>query len=181
MPHREIKLTMNGSDLHLNSPRVSLNKTPVSNCQSNNPEYNRHWKEAVYDTELMTGYLEKGGIPEPLSAMTIGSIADLGYTVDMSKAQDYTVHYDFSSSSGRRLRDDPESEAASKRRLEEQVAKGEKIPIGNDIADVPIIDISEVKEIEVNIKPGREADHEKAKAAFAERRKKMQGLIPELP
>jgi hypothetical protein len=38
----------------------------------------------------MTGYLDEG-VSNPLSIMTIKSLIDLGYTVDVSKAQDYTI------------------------------------------------------------------------------------------
>jgi hypothetical protein len=43
-----------------------------------------HWRESVMTNELMTGFLNPGG--NPLSAVTIESMADLGYTVDASAA-----------------------------------------------------------------------------------------------
>jgi hypothetical protein len=43
-----------------------------------------HWRETVMTNELMTGFLNPG--PNPLSAITIESMADLGYTVDVSVA-----------------------------------------------------------------------------------------------
>jgi len=43
-----------------------------------------HWRESVMTNELMTGFLNSG--PNPLSATTIESMADLGYTVDASVA-----------------------------------------------------------------------------------------------
>ena len=43
-----------------------------------------HWRESVMTNELMTGFLNPG--PNPLSATTIESMADLGYTVDVSVA-----------------------------------------------------------------------------------------------
>lgn len=39
-----------------------------------------HWAEASYDTELMTGYIDD---PNYLSTMSIASLADLGYEVDL--------------------------------------------------------------------------------------------------
>jgi hypothetical protein len=51
-----------------------------------------HWDEGFFDNELMTGFL--GGVTRPanpLSALTIASIADLGYEVDSSKAASYSV------------------------------------------------------------------------------------------
>jgi leishmanolysin len=44
-----------------------------------------HWRESVMTNELMTGFINNPG-PNPLSAVTIQSMADLGYTVDVSVA-----------------------------------------------------------------------------------------------
>jgi leishmanolysin len=43
-----------------------------------------HWRESVMTNELMTGFLNSG--TNPLSSVTIESMADLGYTVDVSVA-----------------------------------------------------------------------------------------------
>ena len=43
-----------------------------------------HWRESVMTNELMTGFLNSG--PNPLSAVTIESMADLGYTVNVGAA-----------------------------------------------------------------------------------------------
>lgn len=51
---------------------------------------NGHWREVTFDNELMTGYLNSGS-ENPLSIMTIMSLKDLGYTVDESVAEAYTV------------------------------------------------------------------------------------------
>lgn len=50
-----------------------------------------HWKEEVYDSELMTGYVEQAGISMPLSVLTIGALKDLGYSVNENAAEPYTV------------------------------------------------------------------------------------------
>lgn len=49
-----------------------------------------HWDEAFFDIELMTGFAE-GPNPMPLSRMTIASLKDLGYTVDLAAADAYAV------------------------------------------------------------------------------------------
>ncbi len=49
-----------------------------------------HWRQSVFRTELMTPYASIG-TPDPLSAITIQSLADLGYTVDISLAEPYTL------------------------------------------------------------------------------------------
>jgi hypothetical protein len=48
-----------------------------------------HWRESVFSTEIMTGWAGPGS-SLPLSRMTIASLADLGYQVDMSKANSYS-------------------------------------------------------------------------------------------
>jgi hypothetical protein len=48
-----------------------------------------HWRESVLANELMTGFISAGN--NPLSAVTIGSLADIGYTVDYGAADPYTV------------------------------------------------------------------------------------------
>jgi hypothetical protein len=46
-----------------------------------------HWREANFDDELMTGFLNPG--TNPLSAVTIGALEDMGYVVDRSEADGY--------------------------------------------------------------------------------------------
>jgi adhesin/invasin len=50
-----------------------------------------HWRESALRTELMTGWVSAAGTANPLSAITIASLADLGYLVDLSRADPYTV------------------------------------------------------------------------------------------
>jgi len=50
-----------------------------------------HWRETTFHTELMTGYAEPAGVPMPLSRMTVGCLQDLGYTVDITKSDPYTL------------------------------------------------------------------------------------------
>ncbi len=49
-----------------------------------------HWRESVMDTELMTPFID-GGQLNPMSAITIQSLADLGYPVDLELADPYTL------------------------------------------------------------------------------------------
>lgn len=46
-----------------------------------------HWREATFDNELMTGWLDSGS--NPLSRMTVASLHDMGYAVDMTGADSY--------------------------------------------------------------------------------------------
>jgi len=50
-----------------------------------------HWRESVLKAELMTGYISTGA--SPLSATTIGSLADLGYAVDLSQADPFNISF----------------------------------------------------------------------------------------
>lgn len=48
-----------------------------------------HWRETVFFNELMSGYIAAMG--NPISRMTVGSLADLGYQVDFSAAEEYRL------------------------------------------------------------------------------------------
>ena len=50
---------------------------------------NSHWRESVFDNELMTGWINRGR-PNLLSRVTVASIADLGYQVNMDAADPYS-------------------------------------------------------------------------------------------
>ena len=52
---------------------------------------NGHWRESVFDTELMTPYLD-GGVANPLSIVTLASFQDVGYEkVDLDLADDFEL------------------------------------------------------------------------------------------
>lgn len=46
-----------------------------------------HWRESVFNGELMTGYIDHNN--NPLSAVTIGAFSDFGYGVDLGAADPY--------------------------------------------------------------------------------------------
>ncbi|MGH7580343.1 MAG: leishmanolysin-related zinc metalloendopeptidase [Gemmatimonadales bacterium] len=50
---------------------------------------NSHWRDEVFDPEVMTGFLSDG--VNPLSAISVRSLADLGYTVNDAGADDFTL------------------------------------------------------------------------------------------
>jgi sulfatase modifying factor 1 len=50
-----------------------------------------HWSDTVFGTELMTGFVEPAGVAMPLSRITVGAFADLGYTVNYAAADAYTL------------------------------------------------------------------------------------------
>ncbi|HUH11669.1 MAG TPA: Ig-like domain-containing protein [Longimicrobiales bacterium] len=47
-----------------------------------------HWRESVLGTELMTGWISSNS---PLSAITIASLQDMGYVVDFTAADPFTI------------------------------------------------------------------------------------------
>jgi Big-like domain-containing protein/leishmanolysin len=63
-------------------------KVPVENAFG--PGTNdAHWRESVFGHELMTGFVDDG--ENPLSAITVASLADIGYAIDLSGADPYTL------------------------------------------------------------------------------------------
>jgi adhesin/invasin len=65
-------------------------KVPVENTGGSGTR-DSHWRESVHNAELMTGWIEPGGTPNPLSAITIASLADIGYSVNIGVADPYTL------------------------------------------------------------------------------------------
>ncbi len=104
-------------------------KVPVENTGGPGTR-NGHWREVVLVTELMTGYLDRG--PEPLSAITVQSMADLGYSVDLAAADSYRL---------------PDADAA--RAVEED----ERIPYGDDIWRGPVVVVDDAGRIVRIIRP----------------------------
>jgi hypothetical protein len=66
-------------------------------CEANVPVENlggpgtagAHWREATFGNELMTGYVNTGGMP--LSQMTVGSLRDIGYQVNPFAADPFQL------------------------------------------------------------------------------------------
>lgn len=50
-----------------------------------------HWRETTFGSELMTGFSEQIGTFQPLSRVTIAAMDDLGYVVDYSAADPYSL------------------------------------------------------------------------------------------
>lgn len=82
-----------------------------ANCASTVPVHSAdgvgskfsHWRESLFTNELMTPFLTSGATP--MSAMTIESLADLGYVVSTAMAQPFTVSGTFLQSA--RMADGP--------------------------------------------------------------------------
>ncbi|HUQ15139.1 MAG TPA: leishmanolysin-related zinc metalloendopeptidase [Gemmatimonadales bacterium] len=63
-------------------------KVPVMNVGGAGT-VNSHWRDEVFDPELMTGFLSDGF--NPLSAISVRSLQDLGYTVSVADADPFTL------------------------------------------------------------------------------------------
>jgi len=109
-------------------------KVPVENEKGGAGTRDGHWRQSVFGpNELMEGFLSPGAVTrDPLSAITIQSLADLGYIVDVSQADAYTL---------------PSPTAAKL-----AIASEHLIPI-NCLLTEPIGEIDEYKQIE--LKPRR--------------------------
>ena len=90
-------------------------KVPVED-RSQQGSSDRHWRESVFDDELMTPFVGGG---HALSLITIESLADLGYGVDVTAAESYTLP------------------AASRPGL--ATRRGPVVYLGDDIARWPIV------------------------------------------
>lgn len=64
-------------------------KVPVENIQGGAGTQDAHWRESTFDTELMTGFLD--ATANPMSAVTIQSLADQGYTVSLETVEAYSL------------------------------------------------------------------------------------------
>ena len=65
-------------------------KVPVENTFGGSGSQDSHWRESVLDNELMTSRIGNA-TTFPLSAITIQSLADIGYRVDVTQAEAYTL------------------------------------------------------------------------------------------
>lgn len=72
------------------NPGSTIAAVPVENTGGGGTR-DSHWRERSLSNELMTGYVSPAGTQNPLSGVTIGSLHDLGYTVDPSAAEAYAL------------------------------------------------------------------------------------------
>ena len=95
-----------GADTHFNGPNAiaaldalpggpwippteAASKVPVENTEGTGGTRDSHWRESTFVTELMTGFI--GSDSNPMSTVTIESLRDLGYEVDITKADPYSL------------------------------------------------------------------------------------------
>jgi hypothetical protein len=63
-------------------------KVPVMN-EGGAGTVNSHWRDAVFGNEVMTGFINTG--VNPMSAISVRAMQDLGYTVSIAGADSYTI------------------------------------------------------------------------------------------
>ncbi len=95
------------------------NAVPVENSGSQGTR-DAHWRASVFGNELMQGFAQAGGMP--LSGVTVGSLADLGYTVSLNAADRFSMNA--------ALRAESATPSAT-----------ERVSLGDDIVRVPMYEV----------------------------------------
>jgi hypothetical protein len=65
-------------------------RVPVENELAGEGTRDRHWRQSAMGHELLTGLLDPAG-PNPLSRVSVASLGDLGYEVDLDAAEPYDL------------------------------------------------------------------------------------------
>lgn len=68
---------------------TSFTSVPVQGNDMAVGSRDSHWRESIFATELMTPQI--GGSSNPISRITVGSLADIGYTVNFNAADAYSA------------------------------------------------------------------------------------------
>ena len=83
-----------GSTRLANGTQLTKGAVPIE-TQGGAGTARAHWSEAVFDSEMMTGWLDtapKGGmVADPLSTITTASLKDLGYVVATRPPADFYI------------------------------------------------------------------------------------------
>jgi hypothetical protein len=84
-----------GACIQIGAASVCPGGVPVENSGGAGTR-DSHWRESVFASELMTGFVTKPipgftGVLNPFSLVSIQSLADLGYQVNASAADSYSV------------------------------------------------------------------------------------------
>ena len=87
-PHFTGAQAINAFDNVGGAAYVAGAKVPVENTGGEGTA-DGHWRESVLGSELMTGYVNPG--QNPLSVVTLASLVDQGYAVDLATADAYSL------------------------------------------------------------------------------------------
>ncbi|WP_190811372.1 leishmanolysin-related zinc metalloendopeptidase [Flagellimonas sp. S3867] len=66
----------------------TLDFVPVANTGGEGTR-DGHWRELIFDNELMTGFIDSGS--NPISKLSIGAFEDMGYRVNYNVADEYNL------------------------------------------------------------------------------------------
>jgi hypothetical protein len=102
-------------------------KVPVENTGGEGTA-DAHWRESVFGNELMTGFVQVG--VNPLSRVSVASMGDLGYAVNLDGADPYTL------APGLRA-----------------YVRGESVQLQNDLVRLPVRVVNERGQVERIIQP----------------------------
>ncbi len=105
---------------NLSTSVYSGNPVPVENSGGSGTR-DSHWRESVLTRELMTGFLNRN-VTNPLSRLTVGSLQDLGYVVNLAAADAYSI--------------------TSQLRYAFPFIENDVTALTNDIADLPLFEIT---------------------------------------
>jgi Leishmanolysin len=97
-PHSLITSNSQSGTCPYRGPKANSEYQAISGCPAVPPETDGgggtacgHWDEECLQNELMTGYLDPtGNVKNPLSRISVASLADLGYEVRYTYADSYT-------------------------------------------------------------------------------------------
>jgi hypothetical protein len=73
----------------INTVTFSGTPVPVEGNQYGPGTRDSHWRESVFGRELMQGFAKVGGMP--MSRVTVASLADMGYVVNLAAADPYSI------------------------------------------------------------------------------------------
>lgn len=66
------------------------NNVPVEGNNAGPGTADSHWRDSTFGAELMTGYINSG-VKNSISRLTVASLEDMGYQVNMDAADDYVI------------------------------------------------------------------------------------------
>lgn len=103
----------------INTATYSGNPVPVEN-QGGAGTRDSHWRESILGRELMTGYISLN-VVNPLSRLTVGSLEDIGYVVNMAAADPFSI--------------------SAQLRYSFPFIQNDVVHLSNDIADIPLYEV----------------------------------------
>ena len=70
--------------------QIGRENVPVEGNNAGPGTADAHWQDSTFGSELMTGYINRG-VKNAISRLTVASLKDMGYQVNMDAADDYSL------------------------------------------------------------------------------------------